>query len=157
MYIYYVNIPINIYKNFHSRNRTEPLIIRHFLLFQIFSLKMCNFLFSLFVFLYFLRDLSRQSHWLTLSFRDSAQETEFTRHKDAYAGIYYGACPCALVAVALSAFSVISFTIIGLVVLLVGLVFLALITTFSACETSPMKSRLKVNQIKIYTSYIQLR
>lgn len=104
-------------------------------------------------FFFHARDLSRQSHWLTLSFRDSGKETEFTKHLDPYAGIYYGACPCALVAVALAAFSVVSFTFVGLVVLLVGLVFLGLITTFSACETSPMKSRLKVRASFIFACH----
>jgi len=96
--------------------------------------------------------LSRQSHWLTLSFSDSSKELEFTKHTDPYAGIYYGACPIALVAVALSAFSVISFTVVGLVVLLIGLLFLGLITIFYACETSPMKTRMRVSQL-YYVSF----
>lgn len=41
----------------------------------------------------FQRDLSRQSQWLSLKFQDAEKESEFTKHKDPYAGIYSAICP----------------------------------------------------------------
>ncbi|OXA58650.1 Adenylate cyclase type 3 [Folsomia candida] len=90
----------------------------------------------------FVLDLSRQSQWLSLKFQDAEKESEFTKHKDPYAGIYSAICPTALVSVALANFFAISFNILGLIVLIVGVIVLSLLSSFAACEDSPLKSRI---------------
>jgi len=98
---------------------------------------------------------------VTLKFQDAQKEAEFTKHKDPYAAIYSAVCPAALVAVALANFFSISFTFLGLVVLIVGVIVLGVLSSFSACEDSPVKSRVMVCPISnrtrdFYFQYISV-
>ena len=81
----------------------------------------------------------------TKSFQDGGKEAEYLVHKEPYAGLTSMACPSALASFALASFFVVGFSAISLLVAVVGLVVLLFISGVSACETSALKSRLKVS------------
>lgn len=60
-------------------------------------------------------------------------------------------CISALVSVALANFFAISFNILGLIVLIVGVIVLSLLSSFAACEDSPLKSRIMVSVLLFHT------